>query len=253
MSNRRDFIRKIAVAGTATCLLPDMTNAASENHDLLRPDKSPKTFLFQGDSITDGGRSFDKDWNHVFGQGYAYLIASRLNYEYPDRDYQFFNRGISGNTINDLATRWQKDTLDIKPDILSILVGINDVQGVIRGANKATADDFGDKYDKLLLQTITELPGIQLIINEPFILPVGMVKANLTTWTNELQKRQDIVKALAMKYNAVYIPLQDAFNKALKKAPADYWIWDGIHPMPAGHELIAREWLKFANKRFNIL
>ena len=136
---------------------------------------------------------------------------------------------------------------------MSILVGVNDVLGVIKGTNKATADDFGDRFDKLLLQTTTELPGIRLIINEPFILPVGMVKDNLTTWTNELQKRQDVLKTLAMKYNAVYVPLQDAFNKALKKAPADHWIWDGIHPMPAGHELIAREWLKFTNKRFDIL
>lgn len=253
MTNRRDFIRKIALAGTATCLLPDITDADSVSNDMPGPDKLSKIFLFQGDSITDGGRSFDKDWNHIFGQGYAYLIASRLNYEYPDRDYQFFNRGISGNTVDDLTMRWQKDTIDIKPDILSILVGINDVLGIIKGTNNVIADDFGDKYDKLLLQTTKELPGIQLIINEPFILPVGMVKAHLATWTNELQKRQDILKALAIKYNAVYVPLQDAFNKALKKAPADHWIWDGIHPMPAGHELIAREWLKFANKRFNIL
>lgn len=253
MNNRRNFLKKIALAGTATCFLPEMTKADSINKNILPSDKPSKIFLFQGDSITDGGRSFDKDWNHIFGQGYAYLIASRLNYEYPHRDYKFFNRGISGNTIDDLAIRWQKDTTAIKPDILSILVGINDVLGVMKGCNNATADDFGDKYDKLLLQTTTELPGIQLILNEPFILPVGMVEANLATWTNELQKRQVIIKALAMKYDAVYVPLQDAFNKALKKAPADHWIWDGIHPMPAGHELIAREWLKFANKRFNIL
>ena len=136
---------------------------------------------------------------------------------------------------------------------MSILVGINDVQRVIKGTSNATADDFGNTYDKLLLQTTTELPHTQLIINEPFILPVGMVKADLAGWTNELQKRQSILKNLATKYNAVYVPLQDVFNNALKKAPADHWIWDGIHPMPAGHELIAREWLKFADKRFHIL
>jgi len=253
MNNRRNFLRKITLAGTAACLLRDTANATGINYGIQRSDKSEKTFLFQGDSITDAGRSFDKDWNHVFGQGSAYLIASRLNYEYPDRDYKFFNRGISGNTIDDLASRWQKDTIDMNPDILSMLVGINDVQGVIKGTSKTTADDFGNTYDKLLHQTVTELPRIQLIINEPFILPVGMVKANLTSWTNELQKRQDILKNLATKYNAVYVPLQDAFNKALKKAPADHWIWDGIHPMPAGYELVAREWLKFADRRFNVL
>ena len=249
-NNRRDFLRKMSVAGVAAVAMPGMLMA--ENHQPA-DDTQSKIFLFQGDSITDGGRSFDKDWNHVFGQGYAYLITSRLNFDYPARDYQFFNRGISGNTVADLAARWQKDTLDIKPNLLSILIGVNDVYGVVVKGNTATADDFGHAYDALLNQTISDLPGVELVICEPFVLPVGMVADKLTQWTNEVQKRQVLVKQLAEKYNAVYVPLQDAFNKALSKAPANHWIWDGVHPMPAGHELIAREWIKAVNKRYRIL
>lgn len=250
--NRRNFLKKMSVAGIATLAVPEILSAAVNKPDELAVGVS-KTFLFQGDSITDGGRSYNKDWNHVFGQGYAYLLTSRLNFDYPARDYNFFNRGISGNTVNDLAARWQKDTIEIKPDLLSILVGINDVFAVIVKGEKITAADFERSYDALLDQTVKSLPGVELVICEPFILPVGMVKEKEAEWTSEVQKRQIIVRQLAQKYNAVYVPLQDAFTKALEKAPANHWIWDGIHPMPAGHELIARQWLKAVNKRFRIL
>lgn len=250
--NRRNFLKKISLAGAATLTMPGILTAADIKSDQALNSVFPKTWLFQGDSITDGGRSYDLDWNHVYGQDYAYLITSRLNYEYPENDYKIFNRGISGNTINDLAARWQKDTLDIKPDLLSILIGINDVFAVIVKGEKVTAEDFGNSYDALLTQTTQALPDVKLVICEPFILPVGRVKNNLTMWTTEVQERQGIAKQLAEKHNAVYVKLQDAFDKAISKAPADHWIWDGIHPMPAGHELIAQEWLKTVKKHYNL-
>lgn len=251
MSNsRRDFLKKASLAGAAAMAAPSLVSASTKDDHYLPDDGAGKTFLFQGDSITDGGRSFDKDWNHVYGQGYAYLITARINFDYPGRDYQFFNRGISGNTINDLAARWQKDTLDIKLDVLTILIGINDVHRVIMQGDKSTADDFSTAYDRLLTQTITALPNVKLILLEPFILPVGMVNKNPELWTSEVQKRQAVVKALASKFNAIFVPLQEVFNKATQKAKADHWIWDGIHPMPAGHELIAREWLKAVKKLY---
>jgi lysophospholipase L1-like esterase len=251
-NNRRNFLKQISVAGAAALAMPQMLKAENKNA-YHRDAPMSKTFLFQGDSITDGGRSYNKDWNHVFGQDYAYLIASRLGYDYPERDYNFLNRGISGNKVSDLAARWQADALDIKPDLLSILVGVNDVFGVIVRGETFTADDFGNTYDALLDKTVKALPGIELVLCEPFILPVGIVKEKPNLWNTEIQKRQPIVKHLAEKYNAVYVPLQDAFNKATLKAPADHWIWDGVHPMPAGHELMAREWIKAVNKRFRIL
>jgi lysophospholipase L1-like esterase len=249
MSNsRRNFLKKASLAGAAAIVAPGLVSASTKDDHYLPDDGIGKTFLFQGDSITDGGRSFDKDWNHVYGQGYAYLVTARINFDYPGRDYQFFNRGISGNTVNDLAARWQKDALDIKPDVLTILIGINDVHRVITQGDKTTAEDFSNVYEQLLTQTLAALPNVKLILLEPFILPVGMVSKNPELWTSEVQKRQVIVKALATKFNAIYVPLQDVFNKALQKAKADHWIWDGVHPMPAGHELIAREWMKAVKK-----
>lgn len=241
----------MSLVSAATLTVPQILAAKDKKDDY---DQSvSKTFLFQGDSITDGGRSYNQDWNHIFGQGYAYLITGRLNFDYPQRDYRFFNRGISGNKLSDLAARWQTDALDIKPDLLSILVGINDIHPVVARGETFNADDFGNAYDALLDKTTKALPGFELVICEPFVLPVGMVKDKPEPWNAAIQKSQPVLKHLAEKYNAVYVPLQDAFNKALEKAPADHWIWDGIHPMPAGHELIAHEWIKAVNKRFRIL
>lgn len=239
------------MVGAATLTVSQLFIAKGKSDDHNSP--VSKTFLFQGDSITDGGHSYNYDWNHIFGQGYAYLITSRLNFDYPQRDYKFFNRGISGNKLSDLATRWQADALNVKPDLLSILVGINDIHEAITKGETFNADDFGNASDTLLNGTTKALPGIELVICEPFVLPVGMVKDRPDPWNAAIQKSQPVLKHLAEKYNAVYVPLQDAFNKASEKTPADHWIWDGIHPMPAGHELIAREWIKAVNKRFRIL
>ncbi|MBD0258018.1 MAG: twin-arginine translocation signal domain-containing protein, partial [Cytophagales bacterium] len=120
-NNRRDFLKRMGVLGAAALATPDaeaaQTPAGGEG----------VTFLFQGDSITDGNRTRDNDWNHVMGHGYAYILASKLWYEHPGKGFRFLNRGVSGNKVTDLAARWQADALDLKPDVLSILVGINDV------------------------------------------------------------------------------------------------------------------------------
>ncbi len=207
------------------------------------------TFLFQGDSITDGNRSRNNDWNHVMGHGYQYITACKLGYEYPEKGFHFFNRGISGNTVPDLAARWQTDTLDLKPDLLSILIGINDVSAQINGDKSFTVAAYEQGYRALLEQTKKQLPQVQFVLCEPFILPVGNVKDKWEAYSEEVKKRQAVVKRLATAYDAVYVPFQSAFDQAQAKAPAEYWIWDGIHPMPAGHELMAREWIRQVSKR----
>ncbi len=211
------------------------------------------TFLFQGDSITDGNRTRNNDWNHVMGHGYQYIIASKLWYEFPKKGFHFFNRGISGNKVTDLAARWQKDTLDIKPDVLSILIGINDASAFINGNNDFAAEKYESSYRALLQQTKEHLPTVQLIICEPFILPIGKVKDKWEIYSTEIKKRQESALKLSREFNAVFVPFQTAFNKALSKASADYWIWDGIHPMPAGHELMAREWLHHVSKKLKFI
>ncbi len=240
MNNRRNFIKTVvATAGLAT-----VSSRVSAKNQFVQPDGF--TVLFQGDSITDGNRTRNTDWNHVMGHGYAYTIASKLWYEHPEKQFHFLNRGVSGNRITHLAERWQTDTLDLQPKVLSILVGINDTEAFIKGNTACTPEQFESVYRNLLKLTIEKLPETRFILGEPFILPVGRVKEQFELYTNEVSKRQEIVKKLAAEFDAIHVPFQSAFDDALSKAPAEYWIWDGIHPMPAGHELMARLWLEQA-------
>jgi lysophospholipase L1-like esterase len=244
--NRRNFVKQVGVTALASMITADAFSSALPAP--LDTDKTV-TVLFQGDSITDGGRSYNKDWNHIMGQGYAFMIAGKLWYNHIDKPMMFYNRGISGNTIQDLLARWEPDTVSLKPDILSILIGVNDVYRVIHNQNPRTVEQFRSDYQQLLDQTKSELPDTKLVITEPFILPVGKVKENWERWQGELAPRQAIVQEVALQYNAVYIPLQESFLAATKKAPADYWIWDGLHPMPGGHQLIAEQWIKTVKKQ----
>jgi lysophospholipase L1-like esterase len=185
--------------------------------------------LFQGDSITDGNRGRSADPNHILGHGYAFIIAARHGAAFPELNLDFINRGVSGNTVLDLEKRWQKDTLDLKPDVLSILIGVND------HAQHVALDQYEHVYDKLLTETKAANPGIKLVLGEPFVKPTGKINDDLT-------KRQEIVARLAQKHGAAIVHFQKVFDEAAKRAPADYWIWDSVHPTYRGHQLMADEW-----------
>ncbi len=201
--------------------------------------------LFQGDSITDGNRGRGTDPNHILGHGYAFIIAARYGGHYPERGLSFINRGISGNKVTDLAARWQNDTLDLKPDVLSILIGINDASSVINNRKPAvSAEEFENVYDKLLADTVAALPNVKLVLCEPFILPVGPVKQRWDEYQVEVKKRQAVVEKLAAKHHATVVHFQKVFDDACQRAPADYWIWDGVHPTYSGHQLMADEWVR---------
>jgi lysophospholipase L1-like esterase len=194
------------------------------------------TVLFQGDSITDGGRQrTGSDLNHIMGQDYAYILAAQIGSAIPERNVRFLNRGVSGERIVDLAARWQADALALKPDILSILVGINDTFG---SKGSLTAEEYETAYDKLLAETIAALPACKIVLGEPFLLPVGKHQATYADELAELKKKQAAVARLAAKYNLPLIHYQQAFDDAQTKAPADRWSWDGIHPTYAGHGLM---------------
>jgi lysophospholipase L1-like esterase len=252
-SSRRNFLKQASLLSAAAMAVPAIVNAKTETKETSDNSGDGFTFLFQGDSITDGNRSRNLDWNHVLGHGYAYLISARLWYDHPAKNFHFFNRGVSGNKITDLAQRWQEDTIAIKPNLLSILIGVNDVQSALGGNASATTLSFQSDYRALLSQTKEQVPGVEFVICEPFILPVGKVKDNWDKFQEEIKGRQEVAQLIAKEFDAVYIPLQDIFNEALEKAPAGFWIWDGIHPMPAGHEMIAREWIKQVEKKFKFI
>jgi lysophospholipase L1-like esterase len=205
--------------------------------------KPHATILFQGDSITDGNRSRDNDPNHVMGHGYAFLVAARLGADYPQLQFGFLNRGVSGNRVVDLYARWQEDAINLKPDVLSILVGVNDVQMDIASGTGVSAGKYERVYGLLLEEALEANPKLAVVLCEPFILPVGWVAEQWKRWREEIALRQQAVEAVARKFGGIHVPLQSAFDAAAGAAPASYWLWDGFHPTPAGHELIARQWL----------
>lgn len=206
--------------------------------------KQNARILFQGDSITHGGRSNDEDKNHNMGHGYPQMLAGRLGVDFPDKNYTFFNRGVSGNSILDLYARLKEDTINLKPDVLSLLIGVNDILLEFNNHSGASVYKFEKIYKQIIEETKLQLPNVQLILCEPFSLPVGNVKLKWKLWKEELAKRQQVVKSIAKLNKVTFVPLQIVFDLACTKADPEYWIWDGIHPTPAGHELITRAWLK---------
>ena len=140
----------------------------------------------------------------------------------------------------DLKSRWQTDVLNLKPDVLSILIGVNDTFF----SKGETFEQYEPTYDALIAQTLATLPNIRIILGEPFLLPVGAFKGNYAAKLAELKKRQEVVERLAAKYHLPVVRYQPAFDAACKRAPADHWCWDGVHPHYAGHALMADEWLK---------
>jgi len=251
-NSRRDFIKKTAIAGFAASGLAGIKTFAAEN--IVPAGKTDHlNFLFQGDSITDGNRGRSKDPNHTMGHGYAFSIASRVGEAFAEKANMFYNRGISGNKVTDLEKRWQTDTLDLKPDVLSILVGINDTASVVSQQDIVTPEKYEAVYRSLLTQTRGQFPGCIFVLCEPFILPVGRVKENWAAYNEDIQKRQDAVRRLSKEFNSVFVPFQKAMNDALSRAAADYWMWDGIHPTYSGHELLTREWLRQVSKQIQFL
>ena len=192
--------------------------------------------LFQGDSITDGNRGRSADPNHILGHGYAFIIAARHGAAFPAAKLEFMNRGVSGNTVLDLEKRWQGDTLDLKPDVLSILIGVNDA-----GRN-VPLDEYERVYDKLLADTRAANPGIRIVLCEPFMLPAGAKADEQAARRENVAQRRAIVAKLAEKHHAALVHFQRVFDEACKRAPADHWIWDGVHPTYSGHQLMADEW-----------
>jgi lysophospholipase L1-like esterase len=194
--------------------------------------------LFQGDSITDGNRGRSADPNHILGHGYAFIIAAKYGAADAAMNLDFMNRGSSGNTVRELQKRWEKDTLQLKPHVLSILIGVNDQ------SHDVPLDEYERTYDELITQAKAANPNLRLVLCEPFTLPVGKRKAGYEEWRAGIQSRQDVVARLATKHGAALVRFQAVFDAACKVAPAEHWIWDGVHPTYSGHQLMADEWEK---------
>jgi lysophospholipase L1-like esterase len=152
----------------------------------------------------------------------------------------FYNRGVSGNKVFQLAERWQADCLDLKPNVLSILIGVNDIWHKLNGNYDGTVAVYENDYNTLVGRTKDALPDIKLVICEPFVLKCGAVNAN---WFPEFDGYRAAARRVAEKAGATFVPFQEMFDRAIAYAPPEHWAADGVHPTDIGDALMAHTWL----------
>ena len=195
--------------------------------------KTNSIILFQGDSITDCGR--DRVDPDSLGNGYVNLIMETISDRYSQSNLKFINRGISGDKIRDLQLRWDMECIDLKPDMLSILVGVNDTL-------ITPVELFEEEY-RMLLKRTTEALNAEIILCEPFLL-LGDTNA----YRDDLNPKIETVHMLSEEFNTLLLPLDKIFREACSLHPPEYWAPDGVHPTPAGHALIAKSWIEYVEK-----
>lgn len=247
--SRRNFIKTCAatttIGGTSALLLPGCSGGLTSALGGKSIITKEGTILFQGDSITDAGRNKGKEANAndsaAMGRGYVYLIAAHLLADRAGDNLKIYNRGISGNKVFQLADRWDKDCLQLKPDVLSILIGVNDIWHMLNGNYDGTVEKYEQDYRALLARTRRELPDLKLVICEPFVLRCGAVDEK---WFPEFDYYRRVAKKMATEFGALFVPFQSMFDKASELAPASHWAADGVHPTMAGAWLMARTWVK---------
>jgi lysophospholipase L1-like esterase len=238
---RRDFVTAAsALAGAA--LLPAAATVGRAPAGSI----DGTVVLFQGDSITDCGRDRTAAAANVagaLGAGYPLLVAAAALAAHPDRSLRFYNRGISGNKVPDLAARWAADAVALAPDVLSILIGVNDFWHKLSGGYTGTVEDYEHQYAALLAETRRALPRTRLIVLEPFVLRCGAVD---NRWFPEFDQRRAAAERVAQRAGAAFVPLQRVFDDLARRSTPQYWAADGVHPTPAGHAAIAERWRRAA-------
>ena len=208
--------------------------------------KKNALILFQGDSLTDGGRVRDGDPNHALGQGYVFAVASRWGADAPEAELNFVNRGNGGDTLLNMASRWNKDVLDLKPDLLSILIGVNDAgheTGAWPEPRRFTSVLEYDRLLRVLLQKArSRNPDLLLILGIPVVYPGMRTRGQVPAWSQNCAERGKILRNIAEDFGAIIVDYPRVFQAAQKRAPISYWFWDGIHPTSSGHGLMASAW-----------
>jgi len=246
--SRRNFFKSASLGAAAVAGLPLLTQSCSpasgigKIHDFFG---KGDVVLFQGDSITDAGRNKRQElpnnaWS--FGMGYANHIGSWLLEEMPAKDLTLYNRGISGNKVYQLAERWEKDCLELQPSVLSILIGVNDYWHCRNGEYDGTPEIYENDFRTLLSRTRENLPDIKLVICQPFIL-TGTTAVD-ESWVEPFSAYQASARKISDEFGAIWVPFQEAFDRALELAEPGYWAADGVHPSMAGAQLMAKTWLE---------
>ena len=202
--------------------------------------------VFQGDSITDSGHSRDNEFNK--GYGYVSMASGLLGAESP-MNYEFFNRGIGGNRMHDILSRNQRDVLEIRPQIISLLGGINDVWYYLDKPGGFDKQYYTMIYEIILSEFKRNLPDTKILTFGAFVLPGDNTgDEDSDKWQAFKEgciKCNECNKEVSERFGVTYTPLQNLFDDALLHSNEyKYWLKDGIHPTVAGHWLIANEWVK---------
>jgi lysophospholipase L1-like esterase len=249
MNSRRVFLKNVAAGGALLGLGNAFPVAGSAAPTGCLGKKvalgAGAVVLFQGDSITDAGRSRREtaaNSQNALGRGYPLFAGAEILRRFADKAPRVLNRGISGNKVFQLAARWDGEALALKPDVLSILIGVNDHWHTIGGKYKGTPEVYERDYRALLKRTADALPKTRLVICEPFA--VNKVRAVTDSWFPVFDKYRVAAKKLAGEFGATFVPFQQVFDDAQKLAPGKYWTPDGVHPSLAGAQLMADAWLK---------
>lgn len=185
--------------------------------------------LFQGDSITDCGR--DRSDSHNLA-GYSAIVAKKLG----DK-HEYLNLGLSGNTSTDLLDRYERDIKAIAPDVLTLLIGINDVWRRFDSNSFISAEKFRQNLTQIVARYKQDVKGGKIVIMEPFLIPA----ADKMHWRTTLIEVIDVVRDVAVKYADGFIALDGVFAKAAMEYEYSELSGDGVHPSQKGHELIADE------------
>jgi lysophospholipase L1-like esterase len=197
--------------------------------------------VFYGDSITDCGRDRDAlpRTEAGWGNGYAQVIAETLRAQKPELRLLFTNKGISGNRVYDLEERLERDVLSLRPELVSILIGINDVWREFDSNVPSPLEDFRASYRRILERVVGA--GCEVILLDPFLLHT---KPEFEAWRAVLEPKIEVVRELAQDFAATHVPLDDIFEAASQKQRPAFWAEDGVHPSAEGHALIAQSWLQ---------
>lgn len=188
--------------------------------------------LFQGDSITDCGRN-RSDITDI-GPGYPKYVKQYIDECYPDLDFEFINKGCGGHQTKDLLARWQEDAVDLQPDVISILVGVNDTWHHTEKQDWIPNDVFEANY-RALLEDIKNKTNAKIIMIEQYVLDFP----DMQIFHNDIDEKIRIVRRLAAEYADRYIPLDGLFASACVAEPPCHWTEEGVHPTDEGHKLIA--------------
>lgn len=202
--------------------------------------------LFQGDSITDAGR--DRSKPDSLGSGYPKFVTGAMYLDHPG-EYEFINRGISGNRIVDVYARIKADIINLKPDVMSLLIGVNDVWHEFSRQNGVDAEKFEKIYGMLIDEVRAALPELKIMILGPYVLPGPAPEAfGYEEFRAEVLLRAAAAKRIAEKYGFPYVDLQARLDEAAARGPVEELSQDGVHPVAGGIELIKRAWIEAFEK-----